>query len=544
MKIEEELLGIVKKYETVIIYGFKDIGTCVLDYLINFETDIKLSNYCGRVKYFAHSEPSNNDHEKKGIPIRTIDQLTDYADESLVIIATQEQHHDVIRKKLDKYGFENRLFISHEIYIQLKRIVNNYRTSVDNLVRQYSFMHEYKLDRLKKKVKDGKKIKVFFLTQRAAAFGAASVYRAMEESSYFEPYIMCFSKRDKWSDQYLEYTKEDIEFFEERNFCTINAYDENGISKDLTLLNPDIIFWDSPNLYGPANNSSFRLDQLNWKFLTCYIPYGLLMVDSFYYHYNNINIRTCWKYFLDTDSSYMRALMDAEFNGLNIVKAGYPKFDDYLKTNNYPLPVKLDNGKRTVIYAPHWSLDIENNFATFDIYKDYFLNLAKEHTECNFVFKPHPELVHRIAACYRLGKINFSKEDFENYMDEWNLLPNGMCILQGDYIGIFAKSDCMITDCGSFIGEYLPSMNPCIYLFNPRKKHQLDSYTPLAKKILDTYYIVNSSEELNAIVDKVIFKGIDEKRTKREYLKNTELANIGHAGKFICNYLEQELTDF
>lgn len=100
----------------------------------------------------------------------------------------------------------------------------------------------------------------------------------------------------------------------------------------------------------------------------------------------------------------------------------------------------------------------------------------------------------------------------------------------------------MITDCGSFIGEYLPSLNPCIYLFNPRKEGQEDVYTPLAKDILDTYYIAKTKEELEKYIDSVAIGGEDTKRQEREVLFNKEFKNIGHAGEFITNYLKDLIT--
>lgn len=543
MNVKDMLVSELKNYKKVIIYGYRDIGTCVLDFIINFDTDIKTSNYSGKVKFFATTYVLECEHEKKGIPIRYIGELTEYSEDSLVIVATQERHHSAITEELDRYGFFNRFYITHRMYVELKECVGNLMRNIDNQVRQYSMMHEMKLEKIRRKVQRGEKVKVFFMTQRAAAFGAASVYREMEKSSLFEPYILCISKRDIWYKDYYKAVLEDVLFFEQRGFRAINAYDENGTAKDLTMLNPDIIFWDSPNLYGPAYNSHFRLDQINWRFLTCYIPYGLLMVDSFYYHYDNIHIRTCWKYFLDTDASYYRALSDAEFNGLNIVKAGYPKFDDYETAAKERLPEKLQNGNRTVIYAPHWSLGRENNFATFDLYKDIMMDLAKNNPQINFVFKPHPELGYRINAIYKAGMSEYSMDDYEKYMEEWDSLPNGICVTQGGYISIFERSDCMITDCGSFIGEYLPTTNPCIYIFNPRKENQWNAYTPLAKKILDTYYVVQDEAELRDSIERVVISGHDSKKKDRELLMKQEFSNIGKAGAYICHYLENILSE-
>lgn len=543
MGIRELLCEELKKFDDVIIYGYRDIGTCVLDYIISFETDIKKSNYDGKVKFFAHSGEQEETYEKKGISIKSIMDLSEYIECALVIIATQEQHHQNITDILNQIGFRHRLYISHLDYLELKEIVENHNGIVKNQVMQYSMAHQFKLQRLKNQIIKGKKVKVFFMTQRAAAFGCASVYRAMEKNDLFEPYILTISKRDIYYKDFYADVLEDVKFFQERGYRVICGYDEHQNPIDLSIVKPDIVFFDSPNLYGPANNSHFRMDHINWAFLTCYVPYGLLMVDSFYYHYNNINVRESWRFFLDTASSYNRAMSDAEFNGCNMVMSGYPKFDDYFVNAEKKLPDKLNNERKTVIYAPHWSLDIENNFSTFDLYKDVVLEIVKSHPEINFVFKPHPELGFRIKALNSVGKLDFSFEDYLAYMKTWERLPNGICLTEGDYISIFMRSDGMITDCGSFIGEYLPSLHPCIYIFNPRKKCQDEAYTPLARKILDTYYIVRTREELEEYIEIVILNGNDPKYEQRRECLKTEFSNVGNAGKYICEYLQKELVD-
>lgn len=67
MDFLETFCGYIKRYNTVIIYGYADIGQCVLDYIIEFETSIKIANYSGRVKYFAHSYEEITRVEKKGL---------------------------------------------------------------------------------------------------------------------------------------------------------------------------------------------------------------------------------------------------------------------------------------------------------------------------------------------------------------------------------------------------------------------------------------------------------------------------------------------
>lgn len=531
------------KYDMAIIYGFADIGTCLLDYVIDIETSIRIANYSGKVKYFATSSKVRKSlrSEIKGIKIKYIGDLDDYKNKALIIVATQEKHHRDISKTLDEFGFENRLYVKHADYCEIREKIENHKGIINARIGQYHINHQIKLDRLRRKIEKGKKAKVFFMTHDSAVFGAASVYRSMEQNPIFEPYIYVISRRDVTYENFMEDVRRDVNFFSENKYEVICGYDEYGNPVDIHQYNPDILFFDLPKLHGSGSSFYNRLDYLNWEYLTCYIPYGMYMMDSFYYHYHLDAIRETWKYFVDTQSDYKRVLKDGDFNGFNMIMSGYPKYDDYY-SEDIKVPEKVNNDKPLVIYAPHHSLGgVSNNLATFDLYGSLILDFVKQNPNINFVFKPHPLLYFQILYRYNEGKISISPSDYENYLKEWSDQPNAIVVSEGNYIGLFRKSTCMITDCGSFIGEYFPSLNPCIYIFNPRKKQQMECYTPLAREILGTYYIAESRESLEKLFQEVIIQKNDIKLEKRKCLFDEEFNNIGNAGQYICDYLEREL---
>ena len=234
-QFEELLCKKLKKYDDVIIYGFEDIGMTMLDYIIDIETSIKIANYSGRVKYFATSvkERKSKRTEKKGIRIKSIYDLTDYAKSALVIIATQEQHHSDIRKILNELGFDNQLYILHENYCEIRKAIEEHKLMVDTNIQNYHINHYNKLNRLREKIKNGEKAKVFFMTHDAAVFGAMSVYRAMEKCDVFEPYIYIVSRRDVGYAEFMEDVKKDVDFFENYGCRVICGYDAEGNPKDI-----------------------------------------------------------------------------------------------------------------------------------------------------------------------------------------------------------------------------------------------------------------------------------------------------------------------
>lgn len=540
MKFTRLLCEELNKYNDVILYGYGDVGVSILDYIIELETSIKIANYSGRVKYFTTSYVERSSRtELKGIKIKPIYELTEYSENSLVIIATQERHQKNIKKILDDLNFKNIICVKHADYCEIRECIENHKGILNTQIGQYQLNHQIKLDRLRLKVREGKKVKVFFMTHDRAVFGAASVYREMEQDDLFEPYIYVVSRRDVTYVDFYEEVLKDVKFFSDQGYRVICGYDEHKNPKDLHGFSPDIVFYDIPKLYGAAGSSYNRLDRINWEYLTCYIPYGLLMVDSFYYHYHTRCIRESWKFFLDTNDSYKRVMADGDFCGFNLVLSGYPKFDDYNKEN---ISGKLfNNDNPIVIYAPHHSLGVSNNFATFDLYGFQILEFVKKNPNINFVLKPHPLLKFQIKQRYREGIIKISYEDYCKYCEEWESLDNATIVEDGNYIDIFKESCCMITDCGSFIGEYLPSLNPCIYMFNPRKNRQEEVYTSLARKILHSYYIVENGNELYDKMQQIIIEKCDEKREERELVLHSEFGKIGKAGELIRDNIKNAL---
>ena len=106
-----------------------------------------IANYSGRVKYFATTKQNRQSmrFERKGIKIKSIYELREYADKALIIIATQEQHHKNIEKTLDELGFCNRFTILHENYCALRECVENHKLIVANNIQQYHLNHQVKL---------------------------------------------------------------------------------------------------------------------------------------------------------------------------------------------------------------------------------------------------------------------------------------------------------------------------------------------------------------------------------------------------------------
>lgn len=413
----------------------------------------------------------------------------------------------------------------------------------------YNILHKLKEIDLKNKIKNGKKVRVCFLLDEISKLYFESIYYEMKNTEFFEPFIYFISYNSKLFNDNTVYQKKyikDYEYLKSKNYDIKMGIDfKNSHLIPLENFSPDIVFYSCP--YLNYDNTELTNLFLNINYLTCYITYSLNNINIYDYNYNNKYINTSWKNFVTTKIDYYEFIDYSVHYGFNCVLSGYPKFDSYMEDlTKYKLPQKLDNGKPIVIYAPHHSVRYKFttiNLSTFHIYYKYFFDLAKNNKDINFVFKPHPNLLSSIKK-YDDG-CGMTQEEYLNYFDAWNNLPNGLCVTSGDYINLFRKSSLLITDCCSFISEYLPSKNPCIYLVNPErdKDTYMQSFSCIGKNILDTYYLAYNEQEIQTYFENIIQNNADPKKYDRIKILEENFINIGSAGKFITEYLKNLLTD-
>ena len=82
---------------------------------------------------------------------------------------------------------------------------------------------------------------------------------------------------------------------------------------------------------------------------------------------------------------------------------------------------------------------------------------------------------------------------------------------QGEYMDIIRSSDVMITDCASFLAEYLPTKKPLIRLIN---KDGI-SLNELGEKVSSEYYKSYDNDMLSQIFNEVVIKNNDYLKEKR-----------------------------
>jgi hypothetical protein len=557
---ESSLVSALSKQNRIIIYGAGGRARVVAERLR------ALGNTCETV--FAVSDTSDNTADINGMPVRGIYEMAAIAISSPIVIAVHTEYQEEIIAKLCSLNCRLVIPVSealwseilsnsrqnsieqslHAIKTSIEQSLHVMKTSIEEQsILSFQDRHQKHLDNLRKKIRDAQKVKVVFLVTAISKFCFASIYRNMQEDVSFEPVIYMF-------DEYIydDYTKDkstiarDVESLRERGFNVVWDFDISTAFSGICALQPDIVFYNAPYLGGNPFSSNF-IKALSFEYLTCYVPYGALTHDCIEYVYTNASILTAWKSFRDTEYSffnYIRYSCAAHING---VLSGYPKIDDVVARSKYSIrPGKGD--KKTIIYAPHHSIMIEktNNFSalrtgTFHIYSSLMMRLANENPNMNFIFKPHPTLRDRLVQL-ELAEIDcITPTEYDIYCEKWNGLSNGKVITNDDYLSIFNDANCLITDCGSFIIEWLATNKPCLYLASENKPSFYQQFADFVVDILDTYYLCDSEALLLKIFDDVVVKEKDEKFDRRTEQLHKVIFNLGHAGEFIVNHIKSEL---
>jgi len=370
--------------------------------------------------------------------------------------------------------------------------------------------HSSTVRRLRKKV-DHSPIRVVFYTNEPQKWSYESLYRAFESNPRFEPLVVVVPRYavHLGKDRTRMTLEQQYDFYRQRGYRVEYGY-KDGRYLEIASFQPDIFFYlqlaEIPGVDDPAIVSKYAL--------TCYCPYAFPLADYRKEYLPQFH-RLLFRYYLVHEWTRERFEGYAKGNSRNCVVVGYPKLDVYFKD----IPEDADKywkepSKVRIIYAPHHSVGDGRDifrFSTFPDNHQVLLDLAKETRDrTTWIFKPHPMLR---QAVIHAGIM--TEEELDAYFRAWSEV--GQVYDQGDYFGIFKSSDLMITDCASFLAEYLPSGHPLIRLINPGSC-PLDR---LGNCFADCYYNVHNEEELKQVFEELVVLGNDSMATNRKELART-----------------------
>lgn len=337
--------------------------------------------------------------------------------------------------------------------------------------------YDNKIDRrIRRKRKAGEKIRVVFVCHRPNVWGSMkTVYQALAEDPAFEVLMVTVPQRcDDDPNGYIDEGAD--EFFAE--YHPIRGFNpETKTYYPLKKLKPDVVFFQQP--YNCMREKSYWSYRVRKYAKIAYICYFSVLADAVR---DKDVLASCYpldfmkdvSYFFaqnQSEADFVRALFHDQLpRNLHIIVTGYPKYDEMRGGHpenstvwNYP----KDETHFRILWTPRWTTN--ENACHFFAYKDKFAEYCGEHTDVDFVFRPHPQTW---IEFQNTGE--FTDTQRLELEEQYAQAPNMAIDNSSEYIGTFFSSDCLISDTSSMIVQYFITGKPIIMCDSPASTNRYD----------------------------------------------------------------------
>lgn len=350
-----------------------------------------------------------------------------------------------------------------------------------------------------------RKLRVIFVIGDECKWKCQKVYEQMLRSERYDPFVLVTTMDLGWvsMDQQPERVRRCRRYLERKGLRVLCGCEQDDLTPiPIKVFRPDIVVyqqpWGMPDCQNPIAASSSAL--------TFFMPYYIASVAA------------TW---LQHDAPLFRILYGNFLEGpewVDFYRKRESKWRVACKTFVCSCPVREEiaaaglnvEKENLVIYAPHWSIPVPGvsepgGGSSFLQTGRIILEWAQCHREINWVFKPHPMLRVKLESSGVWGK-----DEIDEYWRSWGRI--GEICETGDYFKLFYRSKAMITDCFSFLSEYLIVDRPLIRLeMNSASTHNTG---PLNKK-LEGMYRVSALDELPRVLEDVVARDVDFLAQKR-----------------------------
>ena len=377
-------------------------------------------------------------------------------------------------------------------------------------------------------IRHKEKIKIGFLVSSIAEWCGDYLYNLFANNERFETTVFCCHRGN-------ELLRKDF-------FRGVEQLKSHGLNVVVlaeatdVVPNQDVIITLTPYLYHLPK--VFRPKNISVKTLMVHMPYAFGVGRRSSKYYNSLIFRTAWKMFFSSTIEFQVYDEKTTVGMPRGAYSGYPRMDVFFDKNidfHFEWKMAQPDAKK-IIWAPHWSISSINKQATFQWKYQFMYEFAKAHPEISWVVKPHPQL---LASAVE-EKVFPSAEAFEEYLQQWNDLPNAQVYTGAYYQSIFATSDGMILDSCSFIAEYQFTHNPMIFL--TRKG---EGFNRLGDEILKVSYLVSGKKLKNiaALMQKVFIEGDDYKAAERKEVFDKYLNYPEFNGMLASEFIYKSIAD-
>ena len=363
--------------------------------------------------------------------------------------------------------------------------------------------HQRVLERIRRRFADGRPPRVAFVVSEAEKWSGASLVREMLERGWDLTFPLYPMERKKTTKEELaaEVARQ-VDLFEELGVPVTSHLDSAAGSRTpIEDLDVDIAFVQQP--WGGLQDAPRRAVG---RFLTAYIHYGYMLTANDDMHYSMPGFHPYIWRFYEQSELHRRMHIECEPGVADRIQVvNYPKLDVYAEQDP---PWRAE--RPTVIFAPHHSLGPRSlRMGTFDWSADAVLELAESRSDFNWVYKPHPKLEYSL-----LHDRGWSSEQYRSYQRRWESV--GSIYAGGAYFDHFRTSSAIVTDCGSFLAEYLPTGRPVLWLRAPEPV----GFNRAGNRIADVLYGISDPGELRTTFDRVLRDGHDDLAASRRQISH------------------------
>lgn len=391
-----------------------------------------------------------------------------------------------------------------------------------------TYLESINIQRLHVQLEANEKVIVGFIANYASTWIGDDLYRLLERSEEFEPYVFLMpnhasgQRREEIMQEYSNH----LSYFRTRNIHVLQTLDlDSGIQYtwEQIGIKPQLCIWLTPwfPLFGEGR---FSLLAYPLNTIHTYIPYCFMIPDneegSFSYdQYDQLLHNITWKNFETCRIDIEIAKKYSFIKGRNAVYTGYPKMDAFYEESIdeedlWDVLIKKTNNPKAkrIIYAPHHTVGKSEpiHFSTFAFNYMFMLEMAKKYQEKTvWVFKPHPQLKYKAIQEGIFSDI----EGWRIYEQRWRDLKNAEVAEEGMYHRLFKGSDAMISDSVSFLAEYLYVHKPLLRL--TRKGQYFNDF---GKRLIKIHYSAEGTDKkkIENFLISVVLAENDEKREERE----------------------------
>ncbi|MBE8954286.1 MAG: CDP-glycerol glycerophosphotransferase family protein [Quinella sp. 2Q5] len=406
----------------------------------------------------------------------------------------------------------------------------SYLNALSNMLIKddYNALMDYVFKMTVRRLSRKPKLKVGFVLFDAAMWCGDELYNYFAADERFEPMILMGLRCDVEGEIVREEFRRGVEQFKARGLNVVALTEKNS-----PVPAQDVLIFLTPYLY--VLPDALRAENLTASTLLTYVPYDFGI--STYNLSNHTLLRVAWKNFFQSPINLQMYEKISNVGMPRGIFSGYPKMDVFFSGKAFTFDWKMTTpDAKKIIWAPHWSINNGVNYATFQWNYRFMYEFAKAHPEISWVVKPHPNLPFATVDTGLFASI----EAYRAYLQAWNELPNAKVVTGGYYQAIFATSDGMIHDSGSFIAEYQYTHKPMIFLTRETQR-----FNELGQGVMNVTYRVDG-RDLQAIADMmemVFIQGHDPLKSERLKFFNEHMNYVKHNGMTASEFIYRSIAE-